>query len=791
MLLKRCALVCSLCVWVLLTPHISRPATAAGVAIDPTTQPLLQFSDLSYVGGFRLPAGMANGEAFDFGGRTIGYNPAANSLFVASRRSQVAEVSIPTPVDSNLVTDMPFAQYLQPFVDPTEANLGQISNNDAAIDGLLVANGRLYGSVFIYYDAQNVQRVSHYSRSLTLSEPSFRGMYSVGDPAKTGFVSGYMATVPPEWQTLLGGPAVTGQCCIPIVTRTSFGPAAFAWNPADLGTTPMTATSLLYYTGDHATLGSWGGSDPTYGGTTAMGGLALIAGTRTALFVGRNGTGPFCYGNGTPDLALVGVHAGDGEIYCYDPTSSDKGQHAYPYNYQIWAYDLNDFAAVKAGQKQPWEVVPYGVWPLTFPTPEAAVQIGGVAYDAARQLLYVTQMMADRDGYGYRPVIHALKITVPGSTGGGTPVGAPAQVTTPLAGSTLRASTAQFQWTAGTSVSQYQLSVGAATGGTELFNQNVGSSLGATVSGLPTNGSTLYVRLASLINGSWQNRYSTYAAFTATIVTQMVAPASGSTLTASTAQFQWTAGTGVSEYWLEVGSMANPQQYYSQGLASSNATVSSLPTDGSVVSARLWSKVNGSWQSTSYMYTASTIISARAQMTAPALSSTLTSSTVTFQWTGGTGASQYWLTVGSTAGAQDFYSEGLTSLSTIVSTLPSDGSTVYARMWSKLPAGWQYNDYTYTALFSAPARAQMIAPAPSSTLTSSTVTFQWTGGTGVSQYWLTVGSTAGAQDFYSQGLTGLSTTASALPTDGRTVYARLWSRLDGGWLYNDYVYIAR
>src|SRR5206468_9713855 len=164
-------------------------------------------------------------------------------------------------------------------------------------------------------------RASHDSRSRTLSEPSFRGVYSVGEPARTGFVSGYLAAVPAEWQALLGGPAVTGQCCIPIVTRTSFGPAAFAWNPADLGnTTPAPATPLVYYTGDHATLGSWEGSDPTYGGTTGMGGLALVAGTRTALFVGRNGIGPFCYGNGTSTASLAGTRGVDGELYCYDPT---------------------------------------------------------------------------------------------------------------------------------------------------------------------------------------------------------------------------------------------------------------------------------------------------------------------------------------------------------------------------------------------------------------------------------------------------------------------------------------
>jgi hypothetical protein len=119
------------------------------------------------------------------------------------------------------------------------------------------------------------------------------------------------------------------------------------------------------------------------------------------------------------DPALAGTIAGDGEINCYDPTNFHKGQHAYPYRYQIWAYDLADFAAVKAGSKQPWQVEPYAVWPFELPTPVPAatdIRIGGVAYDAQRQLLYLAQYLADKDGYGYRPIVHALKINIGSST---------------------------------------------------------------------------------------------------------------------------------------------------------------------------------------------------------------------------------------------------------------------------------------------------------------------------------------------------------------------------------------
>ena len=389
----------------------SSPSASQSAADNPSTLPLIQFADLTYTGAFRLPDHFVNGDGFTIGGHPLAFNPARNSLFIGSRIGNVAEVAIPTPVNSASIGALPFATFLQGFADPTEGNLWQIASEGASIDGLMVLGDRLYGSASIYYDANNTQRLSHYSRSTNLSTPSFSGMTQVWLNEKSGFVSGYMGTVPAEWQQRLGGTAVTGQCCLPIAWRTSWGPSAFAWNPTDIGAvSPVPAAPLVYYPLDHSTLGRWDTSNPVYGGTTQINGVAVIASTRTALFVGRNGTGPFCYGNGTGDPSLVGTLGPDQEIFCYDPTSTAKGQHAYPYNYQIWAYDLNDLAAVRAGTKQPWDVVPYGVWPFAVPFAEPAVRIGGVGYDASRQILYVSQMYADQDGYGYRPIVHAIKV---------------------------------------------------------------------------------------------------------------------------------------------------------------------------------------------------------------------------------------------------------------------------------------------------------------------------------------------------------------------------------------------
>jgi len=390
----------------------SAPAPRVPTIIASTTQlPRLNFDDLHYVGAFRLPAGEANGDSFASGGGLIAFHPDRNSLFVGARSGRVAEVSVPAPVNTTDIAALAFAEYLQAFADPAEGRIKEIASDGASLSGLLVYDQRLYGSGLIYYDANNTQTLSHFSRPLTLSERGAGPVQRVGAKGRTGFVAGYMALVPPEWQSKLGGPAVTGQCCVPIVSRTSWGPAAFAWDPAELKkNAPVSATPLVYYDNEHQTLGPWNSSNPTYGGTIQMGGLALIGGTSTALFVGRNGIGPFCYGEGTSDKSLVGKTAPDGEKYCYDPAYSAKAQHAYPYRYQMWAYDLNEWAAVRAGRIDPWEVKPYGVWPFELPFPEPNTRIGGVAYDPSTRRLFISQFEADRDGYSYRALIHVFRL---------------------------------------------------------------------------------------------------------------------------------------------------------------------------------------------------------------------------------------------------------------------------------------------------------------------------------------------------------------------------------------------
>jgi len=87
---------------------------------------------------------------------------------------------------------------------------------------------------------------------------------------------------------------------------------------------------------------------------------------------------------------------------------------------------------------------------------------------------------------------------------------APATMISPTSGSTLSGSTVVFTWTTGSQVTQYDLHVGTtAAGSTNIFSGTV-SGQSKSVTGIPTTGGTLYVRLYSMIAGVWQYADHTY-----------------------------------------------------------------------------------------------------------------------------------------------------------------------------------------------------------------------------------------------------------------------------------------
>ena len=84
--------------------------------------------------------------------------------------------------------------------------------------------------------------------------------------------------------------------------------------------------------------------------------------------------------------------------------------------------------------------------------------------------------------------------------------------------------------------------------------------------------------------------------------------------------------------------------------------------------------------------------------------------------------------------------------------------------------------------------SQLSSPAPASTLSSGNVTFDWTTGSGgVTDRILGIGSTPGGFDIFAADVPGSSATIK-LPTDGRRLFARLFSKVNGEYQFNAYTF---
>lgn len=405
--------------------NVSTLCPAITVATDAAENPrLVRAAHLTYLGAFRLPYDEHN--VYAYGGNAIGFNPANNSLFARGHDwyQLVGEVSIPGLVASADYFALPIAAILQDQTDITEGHLSAVGPDGSAMEGckvggLLVHGGRLIGTSYVYYDAGGSATRSHFTSSLDLSRHGdFAGMFTVGTEG-AGWVGGYMAQIPPEWQTALGGPVLTGLSGVCIVSRSSYGPTVSVFDPAALGTAPAPARLLVGYTYDHSTLGTWGNStelNPQYNMNTSVAGAVFPVGTDSVLLIGTSGIGVPAYGQGTADATLHGtpVPGTGGEvIYVYDPAGQGKGTHSFPYVAYVWAYRAADLARVAAGELQPWQTVPYATWEVPLPFgPHGHHTLAGAAYDPATNRIYISQYNA----YGDSPVIHAYQLRLAAPT---------------------------------------------------------------------------------------------------------------------------------------------------------------------------------------------------------------------------------------------------------------------------------------------------------------------------------------------------------------------------------------
>jgi uncharacterized repeat protein (TIGR01451 family) len=303
--------------------------------------------------------------------------------------------------------------------------------------------------------------------------------------------------------------------------------------------------------------------------------------------------------------------------------------------------------------------------------------------------------------------------------------GSLATMLTPVPNSTLSGSTATFTWNQSCTATQYYLYVGSTSGGNDIISVSTAANLSQIVTGLPTDGRTIYVRLWSYLSNWLYNDY-TYTAYHGVGAPQLSIAKSHS------GNFmQGQIGTYTITVINATGAGPAP--------AGAIQVVDNLPA-GLTASA-----MSGSgWNCTPPSCTSTTQLNAGSS-----LPLTLTVNV----------ANNAPSSVGNTA------------------NLFLNGSTIGSQ-----------TDTTTIVPPCINGAATMVAPVPGSTLSGSTVTFTWNASCNATDYALVIGTGGiGTYDVLVQIVAGTSQTVSNLPTSG-TIYVRLWSNISGSWLWNDYQY---
>ena len=273
-------------------------------------------------------------------------------------------------------------------------------------------------------------------------------------------------------------------------------------------------------------------------------------------------------------------------------------------------------------------------------------------------------------------------------------------ITRPISNSTLTDSTVTFEWTAhDQTVTTWWLYIGSDVGGRDIYDSgDLGMTASQLITGLPTDGRMLYVRLWYRIGEFWEFSDEQYTA--ANLVTLMSEGPTSATLGSSSTTFQWPVhNQSVTKWWLYIGSDVGARDIYNSGDLgmTTSQLVTGLPTDGRPLYIRLWYQIEGVWEFTDEQYSAANLVALT--VTRP-ISTILVSSSTIFEWTThDQSVTKWWLYIGSDIGARDIYNSGDLGMTTsqLVTGLPTDGRTLYVRFWYLSHGIWQLEDFQYTA----------------------------------------------------------------------------------------------
>lgn len=400
------------------SPPLPSPTTPSTTQPAPLPTALIQPSDLTYVGAFRLPDGPEE-IGWAWSGEALAYYPGGDpdgpddgfpgSLFGTGHNwnQWVSEIDIPVPIHSPAkdVDDLNTATTQQEFhnirgdlFDHLDFEIPRAGLEYLPVPGSQ-GRGKLHFCWGQHYQEEG-QTVSHGWCELDLSDPQPAGAWYLGDYTNYA-TNDYLFAIPQAWADVHtpGMYLATGR--FRDGGWSGQGPSLFAYGPWAQGDPPLPgsrlpAVPLLLYDTSHAetpsahTLVEYHHSDEWTGGAW------LTAGEKSAvIFVGTKGQGDCWYGN--PDGPCL--------------ECENRGWWSDRFVGQILFYDPADLATVARGEMETWAPQPYATLEIDeylyhVESEQQKHHVGAASFDRERGLLYVFEPLVDKD----KPLVHVWRV---------------------------------------------------------------------------------------------------------------------------------------------------------------------------------------------------------------------------------------------------------------------------------------------------------------------------------------------------------------------------------------------
>lgn len=442
---------------------LSARGTATGGGSDPGDASLLQTADFQYLGAFRLPDAGEAPLTFEYGGNAMTFNPDGDpagpadgfpgSLFITGHvrtdvvpdGGQIAEVSIPAPVNSANRNALNTAGFLQDFANVFDGWF--TDREEIPRMGLEYLDHTATGPKLHATWGNHQQETTEHGYTWlepTLSNPQIKGPWNIGDLGHYR-LSGYLFEIPAAWADQHASGRYLGTGRFRDGAWSGMGPNLIAYRPwTDAAGTPAAANSQLgqttllayadsYQTEDvnHHALNDYQHTDEWEGGAW----LTTTTGKSAVIFTGTKGTGAkYWYGYASIDGA-GGPCVSDSYPVCWQADGAEcpaadlatchgatnRGFWGSRWDAWILLYDPADLARVAAGELESWEPQPYAHLDIDqhlYLNPDNVdlatigqgdqrrFRIGPAAYDRDNDLLYVLELYAD----GAKPVVHAWRV---------------------------------------------------------------------------------------------------------------------------------------------------------------------------------------------------------------------------------------------------------------------------------------------------------------------------------------------------------------------------------------------